>query len=86
MAAGRDEWRDAAHLWDRLASWLTASERDGEGALTALGDVARLRRVLEHAELVAVRSARRDNKSWTEIATMLGMTRQSAWERFSGED
>jgi hypothetical protein len=35
-------------------------------------------------ELVAF--ARRHGKSWTEIGQALGMTKQSAWERFSGED
>src|SRR5262245_26020793 len=35
-------------------------------------------------ELVAF--ARRHGKSWTEIGQALGTTKQSAWERFSGED
>jgi hypothetical protein len=30
--------------------------------------------------------ARKHGKSWTEIGRALGMTKQSAWERFSGED
>jgi hypothetical protein len=29
---------------------------------------------------------RRAGKSWTEIGQALGMTKQSAWERFAGED
>jgi hypothetical protein len=37
---------------------------------------------LDQAELVAVKTARRHNKSWAEIATKLGVTRQSAWERW----
>jgi hypothetical protein len=35
-------------------------------------------------ELVA--HCRGSGKSWTEIGQALGMTKQSAWERFSGED
>lgn len=35
-------------------------------------------------ELVA--HCRSTGKSWTEIGRSLGMTKQSAWERFSGED
>jgi hypothetical protein len=35
-------------------------------------------------ELVAY--CRQTGKSWTQIGQALGMTKQSAWERFSGED
>ena len=35
-------------------------------------------------ELVAF--ARAHGKSWTDIGRALGTTKQSAWERFSGED
>jgi hypothetical protein len=35
---------------------------------------------------LAVRSARDRGISWTRIGSALGMTRQSAWERFSGEE
>jgi ClpX C4-type zinc finger len=34
----------------------------------------------------AVRQARRQGITWTRIGAALGMTRQSAWERFSGEE
>ena len=33
-----------------------------------------------------VRQARSRGLTWTRIGEALGMTRQSAWERFSGED
>jgi ClpX C4-type zinc finger len=33
-----------------------------------------------------VRHARSRGITWTRIGTALGMTRQSAWERFSGEE
>jgi hypothetical protein len=33
-----------------------------------------------------VREARRRGITWTRIGAALGITRQSAWERFSGED
>ena len=33
-----------------------------------------------------VRRARANGCSWTEIGRALGTTKQSAWERFSGED
>jgi hypothetical protein len=55
---------------------------DGDAALAALADVHLVRSLLERAELVAVRTARRHGKSWTEIATMLHVTRQGAWEKW----
>ena len=48
-----------------------------------------LRRVsgeVETALQEAVRKARRAGYSWTEIGEALGMTKQSAWERFTNEE
>ncbi len=42
--------------------------------------------MLDQAELEAVRTARLRGKSWAEIATHLGVTRQSAWERWRDLD
>lgn len=50
--------------------------------MTALGDIRLVRGLLDQAEMGAVRAARRDSRPWAEIATMLGVTRQSAWERW----
>jgi PASTA domain len=74
--------------WKRLAQWLPGGEptNDGDVALRALADVAEVRRSLDQAELSAVRMARRHGRSWTEIATMLAITRQSAWERWRDLD
>jgi PASTA domain len=74
-----------SRLWDDgLAAWrrLVGRSKTGEDALDALSDVGLIRRLLDQAELDAVRDARRAGKSWAEIATRLGMTRQSAWERW----
>jgi RNA-binding protein YhbY len=73
-----------SNLWKRLGPWLPGGEgaNDGDAALRALADVAEARRSLEQAELLAVRVARRHRKSWTEIATMLTISRQAAWERW----
>ncbi|MFC7655663.1 hypothetical protein ACFQV8_03060 [Pseudonocardia benzenivorans] len=38
-----------------------------------------MRRLLDETELEAVRSARRRGRSWAEIATKLGVSRQAAW-------
>jgi DNA-binding Lrp family transcriptional regulator len=59
---------------------------DGDAALNALSDVGLVRRLLDQAELAAVRASRGTGKSWAEIATQLGITRQSAWERWRDLD
>src|SRR5918997_4079573 len=74
----RDPWREGREAWERLAG----RPRSGEEALDALSDIGLVRRLLDQAELEAVRAARRDRRSWAEIATRLGVSRQSAWERW----
>lgn len=87
-----DQWDEGRRAWDRLAGWnrdrpsAGAPADDGEGALDALGDVGQVRRLLDQAELGAVRASRRHGRSWAEIATRLGVTRQSAWERWRDLD
>jgi hypothetical protein len=74
-----------ARPWDDgLAAWrrLVGRSRTGKDALDALSDVGVIRRLMDQAELDAVRDARRAGKAWAEIGTRLGMTRQSAWERW----
>ena len=41
---------------------------------------------IEEKMAEVVRACRRQGWSWTQIGEVLGMTKQSAWERFSGED
>jgi len=98
MSKNDGPWHDGRRAWERLNGWFSdpstrrsnnpAGQDDGEsdGALKALLDVALLRHLLDQAELIAVRSARRQRKSWAEIATKLGVTRQSAWERWRDLD
>lgn len=69
-------WEVGRRVWARLA------RRPAAEALDALSDVDQLRRLLDQVELEAVRDARRGSRSWTEIAVRLGVTRQSAWERW----
>jgi hypothetical protein len=80
-------WDDGRRAWERLDGWdqdgpVPGHPDDGDGALAALSDIGTVRRLLDQAELAAVRTARRHGKSWAEIATRLGVTRQSAWERW----
>ncbi|HET8581836.1 MAG TPA: PASTA domain-containing protein [Jatrophihabitans sp.] len=88
MSKGGGPWREGRRAWDRLAEWHRehlgprAHPGGGDDALDALADVGTVRRLLDQVELVAVRTARRSGKSWAEVATRLGVTRQSAWERW----
>lgn len=93
MGEGGDSWRAGRRAWERLTEWYrdilsTAPTHrdDGEHAVRALADIGLLRRLLDQAELEAVRTSRRHGKSWAEIATMLGVTRQSAWEKWRDLD
>src|SRR3954471_7712750 len=68
--------------WQRLRRWSATRSSDSDAALDALSDVGELRRTLDQTELAAVRTARKQGRSWTEIATQLGIARQSAWEKW----
>jgi hypothetical protein len=78
-------WDEGRQAWNRLCRHPDGPS-DGDGALVALSDIGRVRRALALAELQAVRVARRHRKSWSEIAVQLGVTRQSAWERWRDVD
>ena len=93
MSKGRGPWDGGQRAWKRLGVWHAADPvarpgdaYDGARALEALDDVGHVRHLLDQVELVAVRTARRHGKSWAEIATRLGVTRQSAWERWRDLD
>lgn len=89
----RSPWHDARRAWARLNAWHRGPPTTGPGeaddavaALSALADVGVVRRLLDQAEFLAVRTARRHGRSWAEIATTLGVSRQSAWERWRDVD
>jgi hypothetical protein len=50
--------------------------------LIALGDVRTVRAYLDEREVEFVKRARQHGKSWAEIAASVGVTRQTAWERW----
>jgi hypothetical protein len=78
-------WEDGRHAWRRLDRWRRENDAclQGEAStIKALGDIRRVRRLLDQTEASAVRAARREGRSWGDIATKLGVTRQSAWERW----
>lgn len=84
MTSGWEGLPDAERAWERLERWRPLA--DSEQALKALADIGVLRRLLDQMEFEAVRTSRRRGKSWAEIAIRLGVTRQSAWERWRDVD
>jgi hypothetical protein len=83
MAKDKGPWDEGRKAWERLNGW---RQDDPAASLAALCDIGKIRTLLGQAELAAVRTARQHGKSWAEIATMLGITRQSAWERWRDLD
>lgn len=83
-----DTWEEGQDAWRRLAERYQdiPAYQPADRALEALSDVGLIRRLLEQAEFEAVRDARAQGKSWSEIAVRLGVTRQSAWERWRDID
>jgi len=53
--------------------------------LDALRECCRAQTALAKAIWQTVRQARNAGHSWTEIGNALGVTKQTAWTRFSGE-
>jgi hypothetical protein len=67
----------------RLRSW--EEDLDLEGVLASLPRMAAAGAQVENNLSRVVRRARELGATWAAIGTSLGMTRQSAWERFSAE-
>lgn len=94
MDKDRGPWQHERQAWFRLEGWYRylppsgpeEEASDGDRALRALEDSGLVRRMLDQVEFEAVRTARREGRSWAEIAVRLGVTRQSAWERWRDVD
>jgi ClpX C4-type zinc finger len=69
---------------DAVASW--QQRLSDEELLTHLPKIASTAEQVDQHLTAWVRQARERDITWTRIGEALGMTRQSAWERFSGED
>jgi biotin operon repressor len=90
MDVGGLEWEQGRRAWQELIGNLPKLDADpdsgAEGSLDALSQISTVRRLLDQAELVSVKTARSHSRSWAEIATRLGISRQSAWERWRDLD
>jgi len=67
-----------------VARW--EDELTDEGLLDHLPKIAALEAQVQRQLTGWVRHARARGITWARIGAALGMTRQSAWERFSGEE
>ena len=77
-----DEYRDQPHEL-RLPIWQPMSDEQ------MLDHIPRMAVVASQVETDLrswVRELRRRGVTWSRIGESLGITRQSAWERFSGEE
>jgi len=61
------------------------SRRVAAGDIDAISDMTRLADDLDRAIRDAITGLRSHGYSWADIGTRLGITRQSAWERWGGE-
>jgi ClpX C4-type zinc finger len=68
----------------RVAPW--EQEMALEDVLASLPRIAAAGAQVERNLVEWVRRARSSGATWARIGEALGMTRQSAWERFSGEE
>ncbi len=59
---------------------------DDDALLAEMVRIHEGRRQVDDAVAQVVRRLRERSVTWARIGEALGMTRQSAWERFSGED
>ncbi len=78
IIAGSDSTVSASAPWER--------ELSDEEVLAQLPRLAVVGAQAERALALLVNKARGQGITWTRIGAALGMTRQSAWERFSGEE
>ena len=68
----------------RVAPWELVETP--EEALATIPRVAAARAQADESLTLLIRRARTLGATWASIGASLGMTRQSAWERFSGEE
>ena len=61
------------------------SRRVAAGDIDAISDMTRLADDLDQAIRDAITGLRSYGYSWADIGTRLGITRQSAWERWGGD-
>ena len=81
MSKTRDERAQALEEWADRVDPSELRHADTE-ALREIASLARLRAEVEDDLTAAVRSARRTQRTWSEIGTMLGISKQAAQRKY----
>jgi hypothetical protein len=82
MSPTRAERAAALETWADNVDDAELVEADTD-ALKAVGEFAARRDRLEAALARAIRDARQDGRSWSEIGAMLGVSKQAAQRKYS---
>lgn len=91
------EWNDIPNeqdipggIWElgplKLPNDLALLDAAGFDPLVPLGFLSLAASMIDDKTQELVAYCREHGKSWTQIGAALGMSKQAAWERFSGED
>ena len=84
MSKSRVERAKALEEWAERVESSDLKEADTE-ALRAIAELAERREVVEEELTEAVRSARQARRSWSEIGTMLGVSKQAAQRKYGSK-
>jgi len=84
MSKSRVERAKALEEWAERVESSDLEMADTE-ALRAIAELAERREVVEEELTEAVRSARQAHRSWSEIGTMLGVSKQAAQRKYGSK-
>jgi len=84
VSKSRAERAKALEEWAERVESSDLTEADTE-ALRSIAELAERRDVVEEELTEAVRSARQAHRSWSEIGTMLGVSKQAAQRKYGSK-
>jgi len=84
MSKSRAERTKALEAWAERVESSDLEVADTE-ALRTIAELAERREVVEEELTEAVRSARQAHRSWSEIGTMLGVSKQAAQRKYGSK-
>lgn len=84
MSKSRAERSKALEEWAERVESSDLKEADTK-ALRTIAELAERREIVEEELTDAVRSARQAHRSWSEIGTMLGVSKQAAQRKYGAK-
>lgn len=84
VSKSRADRAKALEEWAERVESSDLKEADTE-ALRSIAELAERREVVEEELTEAVRSARQAHRSWSEIGTMLGVSKQAAQRKYGSK-